>query len=390
MNRNEKLTRRRKLTALVSSAALAFTLSALVGGASAAAPTSPVDQTKVPHYFGPYPNWANSPLAVHDASVTISGDGSGAKAEATVGANGSITGITVTDPGHGYSNASVALGGSGTGAAASAHIISRGNLASIAVRKAGLGYREPVVRFRDIPRAGLPSTGSGAAATAYGGVERIRLTNQGRGYTFPTVDFDLPNDPHGVKATGHALKDANGSITSVVLDNPGSGYSKAPGIKIIDGTQFSPATHDPATFIEATATATLSISSVVLTNFGSGYTKPPAMIIADRGGKGGTGRGALVAGTVEKGTIDSISVTNPGSGYISSSGIRKFVDTLPGLTPAGVNDLGQYLPVAQADTDDIREHGLLRDRGRPAQREDAQGSARDAATRVRPAFDTAS
>ena len=33
---------------------------------------SPVDQTKVPHYFGPYPNWANSPLTLPDATVTIS------------------------------------------------------------------------------------------------------------------------------------------------------------------------------------------------------------------------------------------------------------------------------------------------------------------------------
>jgi len=30
------------------------------------APTSPVDETKVPHYFGPYPNWANSPLTLPD------------------------------------------------------------------------------------------------------------------------------------------------------------------------------------------------------------------------------------------------------------------------------------------------------------------------------------
>ena len=40
--------------------------------AQASAPTSPVDQTKVPHYFGPYPNWANSPLTQPDAKVTIS------------------------------------------------------------------------------------------------------------------------------------------------------------------------------------------------------------------------------------------------------------------------------------------------------------------------------
>ena len=32
------------------------------------------------------------------------------------------------------------------------------------------------------------------------------------------------------------------------------------------------------------------------------------------------------------------------------TGVRKFVDTLPLLGPAGINDLGQYLPVAVADT----------------------------------------
>ena len=32
------------------------------GGPCAGAPASAADQSKVPHYFGPYPNWANSPL----------------------------------------------------------------------------------------------------------------------------------------------------------------------------------------------------------------------------------------------------------------------------------------------------------------------------------------
>ena len=348
MNRKEKLTRRRRLIAFISSAALALALSALSGGASAAAPSSPVDQSKVPHYFGPYPNWANSPLASNKVTVAISGDGTGAKADATVGANGSITAITVTDPGHGYSNATVAVSGSGTGAAASPHIVSQGSLASIAVLKPGLGYKDPVVKFRNIPRPGVTYIGSGAAASAYGIVDRVRLIYGGRGYTFPTVQFDLPSDPHGVMATGHAQKDANGAITSVVIDNPGTGYSTAPGIKILDGTQFAPASHDPAIFVPAVATATLSISSVNLNTFGIGYKKPPAMIIADQAGKGGTGRGSMVAGTIEKGTINSITVTSPGSGYITG-GIRKFVDTLPGLGPTGANDLGQYLPVAQPD-----------------------------------------
>ncbi len=341
---------RRRLTALVSSTALALALGALLSGAAASAtPSSPVDESTVPHYFGPYPNWANSPLAVPDANVAITGDGTGAKAEAKIGKDGSIAGITVTNPGHGYTSADISITGSGTGAAATAHIVNRGSVVDIAVRKAGSGYTNPVVRFRNIPRFGRGDTGSGATATAFGEVDKLTLTDSGNGYTSPTVNFDLPNDSDGIQATGHVTKDSNGAITSIVLDNHGSGYSTAPGVKIIDGTQFAPATHDPATFKEASATATLSISSVTLKTFGLGYTRPPAMIVTDRTGRKGTGRGSSVAASINDGSITSINVTHPGSGYISPGGIRKFVDTLPGLTAAGVNDLGQYLPVAEAD-----------------------------------------
>jgi FtsP/CotA-like multicopper oxidase with cupredoxin domain len=343
-------TGRGRRTALLSSAVLALALSALISGAASATPSSPVDQSAVPHYFGPYPNWANSPLTVPDANVTISGDGSGAQAQAQVGTNGAITGIKVTNPGHGYTNATITVSGTGTGAAASAHVVSRGTVVDVAVRKPGSGYTHPVVKFRDIPRFERGETGSGATATAYGGIDKLSLTNGGSGYTAPTLDFDLPSNPNGVQASGHATKDANGTITAVVLDNPGSGYSSAPGVRILDGTRFAPATHDPATFKEATVTATLSISSVVVDSYGVGYTRPPAMFIADTSGRAGTGRGAMAAASINDGTITSIDVTNSGSGYISPGGVRKFVDTLPGLTPAGVNNLGQYLPVAQPDT----------------------------------------
>jgi hypothetical protein len=36
------------------------------------APVSPTDQTKVPHYFGPYSNWTNSPQVLSDAVVSLS------------------------------------------------------------------------------------------------------------------------------------------------------------------------------------------------------------------------------------------------------------------------------------------------------------------------------
>ena len=65
--------------------------------------------TKVPHYFGPYPNWANSPQVLADAVVAITGGGgTGAEATATVDPKtGGIAAVTVTVPGTGYTSAPV-------------------------------------------------------------------------------------------------------------------------------------------------------------------------------------------------------------------------------------------------------------------------------------------
>ena len=81
----------------------------------AAAPSSPTDGTSVPHYFGPWPNWALSPLTLPDATVTISGDGTGATATATVGGNGAVTGITVNNPGNGYTSGATTVDITGAG-----------------------------------------------------------------------------------------------------------------------------------------------------------------------------------------------------------------------------------------------------------------------------------
>ena len=77
--------RRRAIASLMLAAAglLALTVTGPARD-SGAAPVSPTDETKVPHYFGPYPNWANSPLTVPDVAVDISGDGTGATASGVV------------------------------------------------------------------------------------------------------------------------------------------------------------------------------------------------------------------------------------------------------------------------------------------------------------------
>ena len=311
------------------------------------APTSPTDQTKVPHYVGPFPNWANSPFTVADVAVAITGDGTGATATATVGANGAVTGITITNPGSGYTAATVSFTGSGSGASADAVVNPSGAVTAVTVDAGGAGYLKPQVSI-----SGGGAT-TDATATAYGGVDAVTLGNPGIGvYKNPTVDFDMPDSPDGVKATAHAVVDAAGAITAIAVDQPGSGYSFAPNVVIRDGTIFDPILNGGS---GATATATLTVQTVALNTFGAGYTSAPTVLITDD--PTGTGTGAMATPVINVGAVSAINLLTPGSGYLTAGGIKKFVDGLPklcdpsvaGSCAAAANNLGQYIPLAKPD-----------------------------------------
>ncbi|MGB7874108.1 MAG: fibronectin type III domain-containing protein [Anaerolineales bacterium] len=147
-----------------------------------------------------------------------------------------------------------------------------------------------------------------------------------------------------MQAKGHAEMDANGTITAVIVDSPGSGYSHAPGVALHNGTLFDPAALNPGGSL-ATAKSSLSITSIVVNNSGADYKSAPTVTITDP-----TGSGASATAMIDNGVISAIEVTKPGSGYVTAGGIRKFVDGLPRLTEAGANNLGQYLPIAVPDT----------------------------------------
>ena len=301
-----------------------------------ALPAGPTDATQVPHYFGPWPNWALSPLTAPDATVEIVGNGAGAKATATVDGTGAVTGITVTDPGAGYTSATVNILGAGTGAAASAVVTGTGAVTSVTVVNQGAGYTAPVVTI----------TGGGATtdatATAYGGVDAVTLTNAGNGYKFPTVEFDAPDDPAGTQAKAHADFDAvTGAITGIVIDDAGSGYATAPGVVIRDGTLLDPILNGG---VGASATATIKILSVGLDTFGAGYTSAPTVTI---GAGTGTGSGATATAAIDAGAVTAINVTAPGSGYLTPGGIKKFQDPLPKLydPTSGAPTSAKYIPL---------------------------------------------
>ena len=304
-----------------------------------AAPGSPTDSTAVPHYYGPWPNWALSPLTLPDATVTITGDGTGATATATVGGNGAVTGITVDNPGNGYTSATVDITGAGTGAGASATITNSGVITAVTVTASGSGFKSPTAAI-----SGGGAT-TDATATAYGSVDAVTLQNAGTGYQFPTVAFDMPDDPNGTQATAHAEKDGNGAITAIVIDDPGTGYMNAPGMVIRDGTLMDPVANAGA---GASAVCTIKVTSVTLETFGAGYTSAPLVTITDATGNG---TGATADATVDAGAVTTIDVTAAGTGYVTGGGIKKFQDQLPmlcdpavpGSCPTGATD--KYLPL---------------------------------------------
>ena len=130
--------------------------------------------------------------------------------------------------------------------------------------------------------------------------------------------------PHYFSAPNYANSPLPaGSIASVTVSEGGEGYT-APQVTITDLY----ATDNTSAKAQATVSGGV-ITAISVTDPGSGYTRPVISIVDD------TGSGADAAATI---------------GGPLLGGIRKFVDTLPGLNAGAANNLGQYIPVAVADT----------------------------------------
>jgi FtsP/CotA-like multicopper oxidase with cupredoxin domain len=284
---------------------------------------------------------------------TIVDPGTGAEAVASVDPRtGGISGITVTSPGAGYLNApSVTITAPGltpTPAAATA-TISTGVISSVTVHEAGFGFTAPQVTVT----GGSPTTA--AVLTATGGVDDVVIADGGQYAVHPIVEFSRPAIGSDI-ATGTATLDVTGAVTGVTIINPGSGYTSAPTVAIWDGEPLAAAP------VPAQATATIGILAIDITSGGTGYDAAPVVAINDTVGTADKGASATATVAV-RGSVTGITVTNPGAGYITP-GIKKFVDTLPGLGAGAANDLGTYIPVGVPDTttypgSDYYEIGLV-------------------------------
>jgi FtsP/CotA-like multicopper oxidase with cupredoxin domain len=262
-------------------------------------------------------------------TITDGGSGAGATAVAQVDpTTGGITSIGLTAPGHDYSSPTVTINAptaGGVQALATAVVKTTGAVVSAAVTASGAGYAALA--------AAVDGDGTGAKVTPSGGVDAVTVTDGGAGYTMPTVLFDLPDDPNGARATGHVdpVDLVSGVVQKVTVDDPGSGYTAAPALQILNGTLSDPISGATP----AVANATLKLVGLSVVDGGNGYTAA-TVAISD---PVGSGSGATGAVTTDVGSLESITVTEPGSGYLTV-GMRKFQDALPVTCNPGVDGSG--------------------------------------------------
>jgi len=200
-----------------------------------------MDPGGIPHYFGPYPNYANSPMPKGPIADPINVDaggsgyspnttavvvdvyevGSGADVTPQITA-GVITGFIISNPGIDYYAPRIIItdpDGTGSGAAASAFIVPDG--------------LSGIRKFVDtVPLLDPTAPNSLGQFIPVAIPDQTTFPAGGIGYTSaPTV---VISDSTGTGASATASV-AGGTVTGIAVDNGGSGYSEAPIITLIGG-----------------------------------------------------------------------------------------------------------------------------------------------------------
>jgi len=137
--------------------------------------------------------------------------------------------ITVSGSGSGYNSSScyITFARPSSGITATANlIISGGTITGVTVTNPGSGYIAPPVITQTGPGSGITLT------TTLGSGINIAVINGGSGYTNGSSVI-IPAPPLGVQAVATIIV-SGGIITGVTVTNPGSGYSIAPTLTISD------------------------------------------------------------------------------------------------------------------------------------------------------------
>lgn len=313
--------------------------------AAAAIPSSSTDMTKVPHYFGPYPNWANSPQTLADAMVKIS---IGTPTPVLYG-----NPLTKRNYATDYAKPTGELGPvlvvldhaklpAGTlnnfqswnqGTAGASPTPSAGSLFhALVLRPTGTAGEYAVVYASDELKVPTPTVNTGEVTTYSVPAVPVQKDDvigfYGQGIP---IDTQVPanGDTLSTPATGDPTLNTNVSpAKDSTIKLGASNYPDFSHDRTYSfGAEVTPTITDPGTGAEATASVdpkTGAISGVTVTSPGDGYAVPPTVEITTAGVTPTTV--AKATAKIATGVLTGINVNETGYGF-----------TAPAVTLTGGN-----------------------------------------------------
>lgn len=234
--------------------------------------------------------------------------------------NGTIDRMSLTNGGSGYTSVPTIgiSGGGGSGATATA--VMGASPGAGTIDNAGSGYSGST----NITVSGGGGSGAAFAVTLSGGsITAITQTSAGTGYTsVPTLTVVDPDARPGRDGAVSCTL----SVVSLTITATGSGYTSAPTVAFSGGGGSSAA---------ATATIAFDVASVTVTNIPTASNSLSHTTVPSVTFSGGGGSGAAATAVLSNGFVESLTVTNAGSGYTSAPTVTL---GLPSTNTLRVND----------------------------------------------------
>jgi len=220
-------------------------------------------------------------------SVSIEGPSAGAAATATIGAGGTVTALTITNPGAAYTATPTVV--------VQSPPTRTGVLSTSTLNTAGSGYS--VGSYNIIPyiiSTGIGGTGAIIQVTsvsASGGITGFATSYGGFGYSASDYYYLSGGNNNGIifitsvttgigtTATVTASISQN-TVTSLSITNPGSGYTVAPTITISNIDSIKDPSLARAVIVAGITTGNI-VNAIRIKNPGIGYTVNPSVTVAN-------------------------------------------------------------------------------------------------------------
>jgi len=299
-----------------------------------------VTQVTRRNIYGPGRSYTAIPNISLAPSVTFDAGG-GATAVAVISGNGSVTDLDLTSGGthfQGTPRVIIAPPPAGGTQATATATVTNGVVTAITLVSGGSGYTSaPGVTITE-GSGGTASEGGSAFGPGLGGVANVQLTNLGSGFNgiAPNVVFyadlngnlvfnpgeqlTLANFPTGVNTGGFnsgtnfpaataVFSTGLSALSSVNVTNGGDGMNFEPRVLVTSGLGAT---------VNITTTGGVVTAATVATG-GLFYTTPPVITLP--GGTFGPGTTtAVLTGVLTGGVLTSVAITNPGAGYVNTTG----------------------------------------------------------------------